>query len=765
MNDVASPPALRVTREHALHALYEAAELEHNLMCTYLYAAFSLKDGEADGLSAEEAAAVKRWRSVLIGVAIEEMGHLTAVWNITAALGGAPRFGRGNFPLDPGYLPAGVVVKLAPFNAATLQHFVFLERPHGSGECDGEGFSYERPYIRGGGVRRLTPMGLNYDTVGDFYSALSKGLRDLVDQYGEGGTFDGDPALQISPHEVDLMGAKPVICLKTALAAFDAIVVQGEGAPSDSVDSHYHKFAEIRDEYQRLLQRNPAFAPAFPAATNPVLRRPPRPEGRVWLENPEAIAVVDLANASYCLMIRLLGYAYALRGPSAEKALAVDLAICLMRAIVPLAERAARLPAGPSNPGCHAGMSFTALRDAAPFPEGRAARRFFVERFGQLADAGQALRAGGDPRTVLAADLLASVARRASRGFDLSKPAPGTAAANVGQGASGGQPGAAAQGSPGIQPAGSAQASPGVQPAGSAQASPGAQLGAVARAAGGAAALSGAAQDSGGARLSAAAQMVAGGQGARAANDSHGTMGGASGTSFGVHAGGAAAGQGTTAGESTIVNGVETVKGERLELSFEAKRCIHARFCVTGAPNVFLANVQGPWIHPDAMEVERVVEIAHACPSGAIRYHRTDGVHDEPAPPVNLASIREAGPYAFRGQLQIDGEAVGFRATLCRCGASKNKPFCDGSHHEAGFSATGEPPSGKTDMLPVRDGVLSIDPEINGPLAVRGNLEITSGTGRVVARVVNARLCRCGGSSTKPFCDGTHAKIGFKSTN
>ncbi len=56
------------------------------------------------------------------------MGHLAAVWNITAALGGSPRFGRGNFPLDPGMLPAGIVVKLAPFNEAVLQHFIFLER-------------------------------------------------------------------------------------------------------------------------------------------------------------------------------------------------------------------------------------------------------------------------------------------------------------------------------------------------------------------------------------------------------------------------------------------------------------------------------------------------------------------------------------------------------------------------------------------------------------------------------------------------------------
>ena len=119
------------TREEILHALYEAAELEHDLMCTYLYAAFSLKDSEAEGLRPEEVEAVRRWRSELIKVSVEEMGHLTAVWNITSAIGGTPRFGRGNFPLDPGTLPASVTVRLSPFNAATLQHFIFLERPAG----------------------------------------------------------------------------------------------------------------------------------------------------------------------------------------------------------------------------------------------------------------------------------------------------------------------------------------------------------------------------------------------------------------------------------------------------------------------------------------------------------------------------------------------------------------------------------------------------------------------------------------------------------
>ena len=146
------------TRERLVHSLYEAAELEHNLMCTYLYAAFSLRDGPAEGLSQREAEAVARWRRTIMSVALEEMGHLAAVWNITSALGGSPRFGRGNFPLDPGALPAGVVVKLAPFSEEVVQHFIFLERPDGCAEPDGVGFEPELTFRRGVDQARLTPM-------------------------------------------------------------------------------------------------------------------------------------------------------------------------------------------------------------------------------------------------------------------------------------------------------------------------------------------------------------------------------------------------------------------------------------------------------------------------------------------------------------------------------------------------------------------------------------------------------------------------------
>src|SRR3954471_5194528 len=194
-----SSNVLSPSREQLVHSLYEAAELEHNLMCTYLYAAFSLRSGEEEGLNAEESEAVARWLHVIMHVAIEEMGHLTAVWNITSALGASPRFGRGNFPLDPGALPAGLVVKLAPFSETVMQHFVHLERPEGSSEREGDGFAPEFLFTRGVDVPRLTPMATDYDTVGTFYALLDQKLRAFVAHHGEAVAFCGDPALQMSP--------------------------------------------------------------------------------------------------------------------------------------------------------------------------------------------------------------------------------------------------------------------------------------------------------------------------------------------------------------------------------------------------------------------------------------------------------------------------------------------------------------------------------------------------------------------------------------
>ncbi len=210
-----------------------------------------------------------------------------------------------------------------------------------------------------------------------------------------------------------------------------------------------------------------------------------------------------------------------------------------------------------------------------------------------------------------------------------------------------------------------------------------------------------------------------------------------------------------------MADGIQEYRGKSLIVRFDGEKCIHARHCVTGRPEVFVANSEGPWIHPDAASPEALIEVSHACPSGAISYQRLDGGQDEQPPRVNLLRIRENGPVALHAEATIEGHGPVLRATLCRCGASKNKPFCDSSHIEAGFQASGEPATGDTSPLESRDGPLVVRPLKNGPLLVEGNLEICAGTGRCVSRVKKTALCRCGGSANKPYCDGTHRTNGF----
>ncbi|MCX5743191.1 MAG: (4Fe-4S)-binding protein, partial [Proteobacteria bacterium] len=160
---------------------------------------------------------------------------------------------------------------------------------------------------------------------------------------------------------------------------------------------------------------------------------------------------------------------------------------------------------------------------------------------------------------------------------------------------------------------------------------------------------------------------------------------------------------------------VEEVRGKLVTLRFEAQKCIHSRGCVLARPDVFVPNVEGEWIHPDAATPEEIAELAHNCPSGAITYTRTDAGPEELPPRVNLIKIRENGPLAVHAAMSIAGHGTMLRATLCRCGQSANKPFCDGSHTAAGFAATGEPATKPSEPLAIRDGELTITPAVNGP--------------------------------------------------
>ena len=205
--------------------------------------------------------------------------------------------------------------------------------------------------------------------------------------------------------------------------------------------------------------------------------------------------------------------------------------------------------------------------------------------------------------------------------------------------------------------------------------------------------------------------------------------------------------------------------GERADVYWDGRLCIHVGECGRAQGDLFV-NGRQPWCQPDLSDVDEVDEVVRRCPTGALTAKLADGTMQETAADENVIVVANNGPLFARGRLAIDGAAddmdgVAFRAALCRCGRSQNKPFCDNSHEKAGFvdrGAVGQ--SGKP--LEKTGGELRIGKAADGPLLLNGNLTIMSGSGRVAWQGTKAALCRCGASANKPFCDGSHKTVGFK---
>jgi CDGSH-type Zn-finger protein/uncharacterized Fe-S cluster protein YjdI len=652
------------TREQLLYWLHEASEIEHHLMCCYLYAAFSLKRVEPRW-STEQSQAVQRWRESIMSVVFEEMTHLALVGNLTNSLGGTFNASRPPFPVDAGPYPAGFVIRLQPFSAATIEHFKFLERPSNEALADSEAFAPQTEYRRAVPEGRLSPGPRDYATVGELYDVLAQSLDACAVAMSEKGLFVGDPALQVDGGLASLPGIVAVVDLQSAKQAISTIVTQGEGASDARADSHFRRFSQIGDELASMMAADPSFEPAWPAATNPVMNAPVHSHSeRVHISEPRIARWLDIGNAMYTTSLRCLLQGFGSVDRS-TKATWLSASFALMRALVPVGQGLASRPATNDPDGVHAGLTFTPLRTLARLPQTGAAT-FVAERLAQLraraVELPLELVAGESAATWQ--DVIDLLATQRVALLEMGEPAPAMApvAASTPQ-----------------------------------------------------------APDASFERTPAATGPVPANQ----------------------------------------ESGVEVVRGSNITIVFDSRRCIHSRHCVLDAPSVFLANTPGQWIRPNEVSAEYLVAVALSCPSGAIRYERRDGVLGETAPAVNQLRVRENGPYAIHAALKISGHDDGFRATLCRCGLSRNKPWCDSSHVEGGFAATGEPKSGVVDPLPSRDGDLHVTPTKNGPLDVRGSLEICSGTGRTIARVNGATLCRCGHSGNKPFCDGSHRAAHF----
>jgi CDGSH-type Zn-finger protein len=132
----------------------------------------------------------------------------------------------------------------------------------------------------------------------------------------------------------------------------------------------------------------------------------------------------------------------------------------------------------------------------------------------------------------------------------------------------------------------------------------------------------------------------------------------------------------------------ESYRGKAITIFDNRAICSHAGYCSDSLKSVFRYGVE-PWIDPDGSAVAQIIATVRKCPSGALSY-AIDGVEAQPGERPPKVVVTDNGPYAVSGGIELMGVEFGDGAsrehyTLCRCGASANKPFCDGSHWRIEF--------------------------------------------------------------------------------
>jgi len=353
----APPPIAPITtREDLIDALGRAAEIEHAIMCQYLYAAFSL-DFMAVGLPAPDSETVRGFAMGLLLIARQEMEHLGLVTNLLVAVGAPPNFDRPNLPLPPFYYQLDLPLALLPFGDEFLELAIHLERP-----CD-----QPAPH----------PPHAYFTSVAAIYERLRDGLVTL----GSPGAptaatlFLGGAAPQL---DNAAFGAGPgqiwyditlfaVTDLATALAAIDVIRVQGEGATPQllaapmqasvlagvrvDTTSHYARVLAMREQWKALAPASRAAA-LRPVPANPMsyVHGDVDPDATCCrFLDPQAVALASLGVRTYELVLLMLARIYGASDatPDDREMYRVIAFFPLMTTVVrPVGEMLVKVPAG-----------------------------------------------------------------------------------------------------------------------------------------------------------------------------------------------------------------------------------------------------------------------------------------------------------------------------------------------------------------------------------------------------------------------------------
>ncbi len=640
------------TREELLYLLTRASELEHDLACVYLYAGYSLKnDLREGGMTEDELNAVRAWKRKLAGVAVEEMLHLGQVSNLMTAVGGAPHFARSNFPLPATHFPFGITIDLEPFSQALIERLVCYEMPehgvlppHRHAQYEAIRKRVALDVDKGAYLRlqnTIEPFDVDFQTVGEFYHKVESAFRTIPAER----LFIGDPAAQANPTYLDF--PKELIQVTdpaSACKAIEMIVEQGESPTSEHPDAHFVVFDSIRQEYESLVRQAKSqkriFDPVRPLLTNPTTRGIAQEPGSNRITDPVAQELAALFNSAYAVMLMMLVRFFA-RGEESEdemRLLARGTLRIMASGLRPLGEALAKSPAGPEYPGKNAGPGFGFTRNVHLLSHKQAAWIYFLERLYDLAlRLTRLAEEAGLPQEVQeSAAALESVAEH------LTPFIPKQFATAIRTDAD------LRTARTTIRPeingpyiirnlrklTNSKKETLGVRPV--------------------------------------VALCRCGGSNIKPYCD-------------GTHA---RIGFVSNKDPKRTPDQLDTYEAKDITVLDNRGTCCHFGNCTDHLPQVF-HHEGDPFVTPSGADANSIEQIVRQCPSGALGFIRDGETYtgEQREPEIYVA---ENASYYVRGAIELEGEPMNAGASrehyaLCRCGQSKNKPFCDGSHWYAKF--------------------------------------------------------------------------------
>ena len=422
-------------RKRLVALLTEAAEFEHNLVCQYLFTGFSLKRHVEEGVSWQQLEMMRGWQGNIMLIARQEMEHLGLVINLLTAIGEAPNLRRPNFPLPPQYYPIDVASRLEKFDLSSLLRFLFIEMPQELTEEDRQYLEQQvlplltednTTFHKTGILQTLSlPVSQELDadqphiTTGAFY----REIRRLLEEIDPALLFIGPPSAQFVTTEIvpipirgiSLAPGTPLYSIslsavtdrKTACAAVDQIIEEGEGTPGDYTNSHFGRLLSIYKSMKAEYEINPSFAPARPVVSNPrTLSSDEVPvEGKVtFITNPYTNQVSELFDQCYETTLLLLTRYFAHADESDVELAALQQAVFfpMMTSVIrPLGEVLTLLPAfADDSPDHTAGPTFEILRSMSLLPHRKSAWQVLNIQLQLMMDTTQNLCAEGKQRSL-----------------------------------------------------------------------------------------------------------------------------------------------------------------------------------------------------------------------------------------------------------------------------------------------------------------------------------------------------------------------------